>query len=70
MWNIIKKPGSLKKIYKILIAYIKMEKVIKFNDIGSQRQTFNQHARPILIKTMDINKILVSNKVSFGKKNI
>ena len=47
-----------------------MEKVIKFSDIGSQRQTFNQHAGPILIKTMDINKILVSNKVSFGKKNI
>ena len=45
-----------------------MEKVIKFSDIGSQRQTFNQHAGPILIKTMDINKILVSNKVSFGKK--
>ena len=34
-----------------------MEKVIKFSDIGSQRQTFNQHAGPILIKTMDINKI-------------
>ena len=33
-----------------------------------QKQTFDQHKGPISIKNIDINKIVVSNKVSFGKK--
>ena len=45
-----------------------MEKVIKFSDIEIQKQKFHQHREPISIKTIDINKIVVSNKVSFGKK--
>ena len=36
-----------------------MEKIIKFVDIG-----------PISIKNIDINKIVVSSKVSFGKKDL
>ena len=50
-------------------AYIKMEKtIIKFGDIEIEKQKFHQHKRPISIKNIDINKIVVSNKVSFGKK--
>ena len=45
-----------------------MEKVIKFSDIEIQKQKFHQHQEPISIKTIDINKIVVSNKASFGKK--
>ena len=45
-------------------AYIKMEKVIKFGDIQIQKQKFHQHKGPILIKNIDSNKIVVSNKVS------
>ena len=46
-----------------------MEKaVIKFGDIEIENQKFHQHKRPISIKDVDINKIVVSNKVSFGKK--
>ena len=48
--------------YKFLKAYIKMEKVIKFGDIELYKQRFHQHKEPISIK------IVVSNKVSFGKK--
>ena len=33
-----------------------------------EKQKFHQHKRPILIKNIDINKIVLSNKVSFGKK--
>ena len=41
-----------------------MEKIIaKFGDIEIQKQKFHQHKGPISIKN-----ILVSNKVSFGKK--
>ena len=42
--------------------------IIKFGDIEIQKQKFQQHKRPISIKDVDINKIVVSNKVFFGKK--
>ena len=46
-----------------------MEKtVIKFGDFEIQKQKFHLHIGPISIKNIDITKIVVSNKVSFGKK--
>ena len=42
---------------------------MKFGDIEIKKQTFYQHKRPILINSIDTNKIVVSNKVSFGKKD-
>ena len=54
---------------KILKSYVNMEKtVIKFGDIEIQKQKFHQHKGLISIKNIDIDKILVSNKVPFGKK--
>ena len=45
-----------------------MEKaIIKFGDVEIKKQKLDQHKRPVLIKNIDINKIVVSNKVSFGK---
>ena len=49
-------------------AYIKMEEIIKFGDIEIEKQKFHQYKEPILIKNRDINKIIVSNEVFFGKK--
>ena len=49
-------------------GHIKMEKpIIKFSDIEIQKQKFHQHKGPISIKNIDIYKIVVSKKVSFGK---
>ena len=46
-----------------------MEKTtIKFGDIEIKKQKFYRYERPISIKDIDINKIVASNKVSFGKK--
>ena len=46
-----------------------MEKtIIKFGDIEIEKQKFHQHKRSISIKNIDINKIVVSNKVYFGEK--
>ena len=53
-------------------AYIKMKKktIIKFVNIKIEKQNNNQYKSPISIKTnIDINKIVVSNKVSFGKNS-
>ena len=41
--------------------------IIKFGDIEIEKQIFHQYKHPISIKNTDINKILVSNKVSLGK---
>ena len=53
---------------KFLKAYIRMENVIKFGDTEIQKQIFHQQKRPIWIKNIDINKIVLSYKVSFDKK--
>ena len=45
-----------------------MEKNIKFGDIEIQKQKYHQHKRPIYVKNIDSNKIVVFNKVFFGKK--
>ena len=46
-----------------------MEKaIIKFGDIVIKKQKFYQHKRSFSIKYIHFNKLVVSNKVSFGKK--
>ena len=59
---------KFKKIYEFLKAYTKMKNIIKFDDTEIEKQKLHQHKEPISIKKIDINKIAVSNKVSFGKK--
>ena len=50
-------------------VYIKIEKsIIDFGDIGIEKQKFHQYKKPISKKYIDINKIVVCNKVSFSKK--
>ena len=48
-----------------------MEKtIIKFGDIEIEKQKFNQIKKPNSMKNIDINKIVVSNKVYFTKKDL
>ena len=50
-------------------TYIKMKKTaIKFSDTEIEKQKFHKYKRPVSIKNLDMNKIVVSNKVSFCKK--
>ena len=45
-----------------------MEKIIiKFGDIKIKKQKLHQYKRPFSIDDIDVNKIVVSNKVSFHK---
>ena len=43
--------------------------IIKFGDIEIEKQKCHQFKRPISIKCIYIDKIVVSNKISFGKKS-
>ena len=45
------------------------KKIIKFNDTEIKKYKFHQHTSPILINNIDINKIVVSNKVPFNKRD-
>ena len=48
-----------------------MEKAfIKFVDIEVQKQKFHQHKGAISIKNVDIDEIVVSNKVPLAKKSL
>ena len=49
---------------------MKKKKITKFGDIEIENPKCYQHKIPISIKTTDINVIVISNKVSFSKKNL
>ena len=47
-----------------------MEKtIIEFDDIEIEKQNIHQYKRPISIKNIDINKIVVFNKFSFVQRS-
>ena len=54
-----------KKKIKILFEN---EKNIRFSNIEIQKQKLNQYKESISIKNIDMNKRVLSNKVSFGKE--
>ena len=53
------------------MSRIKMGKeILTFGDIENEKNKFYQNETPVPLKDVDIEKVLVSNKVSFGKKTI
>ena len=44
------------------------KKVIKFDGTEIEEYKFHQYKSPISINTIDVNKIVVSNKFPFGKQ--
>ena len=45
------------------------KKIIKFDDTETEKYKFHLHNSPILINNIDINEIVVSDKVLFSKKD-
>ena len=53
-----------------MILYIKIDKEnIKFDSTEIKKHKFHQNKKLILIKNIDINKIVVSDQFPFGKQN-
>ena len=46
------------------------KEILTFGDIENEKNKFYQNETPVPLKDVDIKKVLVSNKVSFGKKTI
>ena len=42
------------------------KKSMKFDDTETGKYNIHQYKRPILIDNIDVNKIIVSNKIYFG----
>ena len=45
------------------------KEILTFGDIEIEKDKFYSHKTPILLKDVDIEKVLVSNKIYFGEKN-
>ena len=45
-------------------------KIITFGETEIEKHKYHQHKNPTLICDVDINKVVVSNKVSFGKNGL
>ena len=59
---------NIKKHQKLL-SHIKMEKeILTFGDIEIEKNKFDRHKSLIFLKDVYIEKVFVSNKISFGEK--
>ena len=59
------------KAEKNLFSYIKMGKeILTFEDIQIEKIKFYRNKTPILGGDVYIEKVLVSNKISFGEKTV
>ena len=54
----------------LIISYIKIGKeILIFGDIEIEKNKFCHHKTSIFLKDVDIEKVLVPNKISFDEKN-
>ena len=52
-----------------MLIQTKKSKTINYKENYKENYKINQLVSPNLISSIDVNKIVVSNKVSFGKKD-
>ena len=45
------------------------KEILMFGDIEIEKNKFYRNKTPIFLKDVNIEKVLVSNKISFGEKN-
>ena len=61
---------KLKQLSKMLKPYIKTgQKIIKFDHTEIEKYNLHQYKGSILIDNIDVNKVVVSIKISFGKND-
>ena len=44
--------------------------ILMFGDIEIEKNWFYRHKSPVPLKKVDMEKVLVSNKISFGEKKL
>ena len=58
------------KTSKVIITYKNGKKKLTFGDIEIEKNKFDHHKSPIFLKDVYMEKVFVSNKISFGEKNL
>ena len=57
--------------HKNLLSLIKLGKeILMFADIEIEKNTFYRNKTPIFLNDVDIEKVLLSIKISFGEKKL
>ena len=46
------------------------KEILTFGDIEIEKNKFYRHKTPIFLKDVDIEKVIVSNKISLGEKKL
>ena len=46
------------------------KEILTFGEIAIEKNKFYRHKSPVLVREVDIEKVLVSNKISFGEKKL
>ena len=46
------------------------KEILEFVDFGTEKSKFYRHKTPILLRDVDIEKVLVSNKIPLREKTI
>ena len=46
------------------------KEILTFNNIQIEKSKFYRHKTPIFLEDVDIQKVLVSSKISFGEKKL
>ena len=57
------------KTQKFIITSKTSKEILTFGNIKIEKTKFYRHKTPIFLKAVDIEGVLVSNKISFGEKN-
>ena len=57
------------KTQKFIIIYKNGKEILTFGDIEIEKNKFYRDKTPILLKDVDIENVLASNKIYFGEKN-
>ena len=65
--DLTEKSGTLKSIS--FFFFIHKNGKETFEDIEIEKNGFYHHKTPIFLKDVDIQKVLISNKISFGETN-
>ena len=58
------------KAWKFIITLEIAKEILTFGDIEIEKNKFYANKTPIFLQDVDIEKVLVSNKISFGEKKL
>ena len=66
--HLIEKQRNIIKHKNLLSDIKKSKKIVTFEDIEIEKNKFYRHKTPVPLRDVDIEKVFVFNKISFGER--